>query len=67
MIKQFEKEDDPLSAAIDYWLNGNTAIPISWKSIVDVLKSTSVEEVALAEKMNTRHCQQELSIEVKKG
>ena len=60
-LKQFEKEADPLSAAVDYWLKGNaveSAVPVSWKSIVIALKSAYVGEPALAEKIDKKYCQQ---------
>ena len=60
VLKKFRKEDDPLSAAIDYWLTGNVAdsdAPVSWNSIVEALKADSVEESALAEKIQKKYCQ----------
>ncbi len=60
VLKQYEKEDDPLSAVIDYWLEGNaeaTAAPISWYSITEALDS--VKEAALADKISKKYCQQE--------
>ena len=65
VLKQFEKdEDDPLSAAVDYWLKGNVTdsdLPISWKSIVDALKSEYVGERGLAESIRKKYCLQEES------
>ncbi len=61
-LKQFEKEDCPLSSAIDYWLHGNVVdpeIPVSWKSIVAALKAETVEETGLADKINAMFCQKE--------
>ena len=55
VLKQFEKEDDPLSAAMDYWLEGNIknpAMPISWQSLVAVLNAESIEETALANRIS---------------
>ena len=62
MLEKFEKGDDPLSAVVDYWLNGNVAdpIPISWKSIVKALNSKAVGETALAEEINKKYCQHEV-------
>ena len=51
-LKEFEKEDDPLSAVIDYWLNGNVeGVPVSWRSVVAALKSSHVGETGLANKI----------------
>ena len=55
-LKQFEKEADPLAAAIDYWLKGNTGIPVLWKSIHTALKSGHVGEQALAEEISKIYC-----------
>ena len=66
-LKQFEKEHDPLSAVINYWLNRNVTesdVPISWHSIVSALKT--VREAGLAEQIKAKYCQQE-STEVEKG
>ncbi len=57
VLKQFEKEDDPLSAVVDYWLEGNVmkpATPVSWKSVVAALEAESVEEKALAESISKK-------------
>ena len=61
-LMEFKKEDDPLSAVVDYWLQGNVlepAIPVCWKSIVEALNSEYVGELALAEKISKKHCQEE--------
>ena len=60
LLKQFANETDPLSAAVDYWLKGNakeSAVPVAWKSIVEVLKSKYVGEPALAEEVSKKYCQ----------
>ncbi len=60
VLKQFEEEDDPLSAVVDYWLKGNvtkSTTPVSWKSIVAALEAESVEEKALAESISKKYCQ----------
>ena len=57
-----EKEVDPLSAVVNYWLQGNvteSVVPITWKSIVAALKADSVQETALAEEIRKKYCQQE--------
>ena len=59
-LVEFRKEDDPLSAAIDYWLKGNvldSVVPISWASIVAALKSEHVDETAVADRINSEYCQ----------
>ena len=57
VLKRFEKDDDPLSAVIDSWLNGNADpdIPISWSSIVDALKAKSVAEAGLAAEISEEY------------
>ena len=65
-LKKFEKEDEPLPAAIDYWLKGNvdsSDVPVSWQSIVDALDSPYVQEPGLAEKIRKKYCTQEDVIE----
>ena len=57
ILKEFEKEDDPLSAVIDYWLNGNVeGVPVSWRSIVAALESSHVWETGLANKVSKKYC-----------
>ncbi len=59
-IKEFKKEDDPLSEVIDYWLKGNVkGVPLTWKSIVKALESTHVDEEALAERIKKTYCHNE--------
>ena len=70
ILNKFKKEDDPLIAALSYWLAGNLTvpvIPISWKSIVAALKSHSVEESGLAEDINKKYCEGESIHEIKRG
>ena len=56
-LKEFEEEDDPLAAAIDYWLRGNVeSVPVNWKSIVDALKSGHVDESGLAKRIASKYC-----------
>ena len=63
VLKQFEKEDDPLSAVIDWWLNGNADpdVSISWSSIVEALRSKSVAEPGLATEINEERCLQSIT------
>ena len=62
-LEEFKKEDDPLSAVIDYWLKRNvreSVVPISWQSIVAALKSVYVDESGLADEINKKYCQEEV-------
>ncbi len=61
-LKEFEEERDPLSAVVDYWLEGNVTepvVPISWKSIVAALISKHVGEPGLAEEISKKYCPHE--------
>ena len=58
-LQEFKKEDDPLSAVVDYWLRGNVPesdVPISWESIVKALRSVSVGEPGLADRITLKYC-----------
>ena len=44
---------------VDYWLQGNTDVEISWNSIVTVLKSGHVDEIGLADRIHQEFCQPE--------
>lgn len=48
-LEEFSKKDDPLSAVINYFLKNITdpLVPISWETIVEVLKSEYVGEPGL--------------------
>ena len=57
-LKEFKKEDDPLGEAVDYWLIGNVeGVPVSWRSVVEVLKSSG--ETGLAKRIKKKYCQQQ--------
>ena len=59
-LKQFEKEDCPLSAVIDYWLNGNIeGAPVSWRYVVAALESSLVGDTGLANRISRKYCQQQ--------
>ena len=59
-LKEFEKEADPLSAVIDYLLNGNIeGVPVSWWYVVESLKTNYVDEPGLANKMSKKYCQKQ--------
>ena len=62
VLNQLKKDEDPLSAVIDYWLRGNVTdpvTPISWKSIVAALESNYVGESGLARQIKSKYCQPE--------
>ena len=66
MLKEFEKETDPLSAVINYWLNDNVEdaeVPVSWRSIVAALESSYVGETGLANKISRKYCKQENTVQ----
>ena len=56
-LKEFENEADPLSAVIDYWMNGNVEeVPVSWRSVVAALESSHVGETGLANSISRKYC-----------
>ena len=64
ILKEFEKEIDPLSAVIDYWLNGNIeGVPVSWRYVVAALESSHVGEIGRANRISTKYCQQQNTIQ----
>ena len=59
-LKEFEKEEDSLSAVIDYCLRGNVeGVPLSWISVVKALQSFHVGETGLAKRIKNKYCQNE--------
>ena len=59
-LKEFEKEANPLSAVINYWLNGNVKdVPVTWRSLVAVLESSIVDERGLAKTIMEKYCPSE--------
>ena len=59
-LKEFEQESEPFAAIIDYWLKGNVEdVPVTWRSVVAVLESTSVDEKGLAWTIINKYCQPE--------
>ena len=57
-LMEFKKEDDPLAAAVDYWLNGNVeGVPVSWRSVVAALKFSG--ETGLAKRISEKFCPQQ--------
>ena len=58
-LQKFTNETDPLSAVVNYWLQGGVTelvVPISWESIVAALKSEYVGEPGLAERIYSKYC-----------
>ena len=53
-LRQFEKDDDPIINSLDYWLNGNTDVPITWESVVAALDTPDVDEPGLAKKLREK-------------
>ena len=58
-LKEFKKESNPLIEVISYWLNGNVNVSVTWRSIVTVLESSSVDERGLAKTIMKKYCQSE--------
>lgn len=59
-LMEFKKEDDPIAAGVDYWLNENVeGVPVSWRLIVKALQSGRVRETQLAQRISDKYCQQE--------
>ena len=57
-LKEFEKESDSFAAIINYWLSGNVKdAPVTWRSIVAVLESSSIDERGLAQTIMDKYCQ----------
>lgn len=64
-MNEFKKGDDPLSVVLSYWLYCSSGGAVSWKSIVNVLKSAFVGEATLAEKIRAKYCEQQQIVEGK--
>ena len=57
-LMEFKKDDDPLSAIIDYWLSGNVeGVPLSWRSVSEALESSHVGEIGLAKEIIKKYNQ----------
>ena len=46
-----------LSDVLSYWIDEHTDVPVSWESLVTVLRSASVDENVLAGKIHTKYCE----------
>ncbi len=54
-LDEFQNLDDPLSEVINYWLQGNVkGAPVSWETIVEVLRTEHVGEPGLATKIQIK-------------
>ena len=63
-LMEFKKDDDPLSAMIDYWFSGNVeGVHVSWQSIVDALQTSYVGESGLAEKIIEKYIDSQQVVE----
>ena len=49
-----------MAAVFNYCLKGNVTEPLTWKSIVDILKSDDIEEGGLANQIDKKHCQKDV-------
>ena len=62
------KEEDCLSAAIDYWLCGNVPdVPVCWGSVVTALESKQVGEAGLAKIIRVKYSVQDAEMEDSSG
>ena len=50
-LRQF---DDSITDGLDYWLNGNTNVPITWESVVAALNAPDVDEPGLAKTLREK-------------
>ena len=51
----FEKsDDDPFTGSLDFWLNGNTNVPVTWGSVVAALESPHVGEYVFAKRLREK-------------
>jgi hypothetical protein len=46
-----------LSEVLSYWIDEHTDVPVTWESLVTVLRSPSVNENVLAERIHSKYCQ----------
>ena len=63
-LKQFKMlpTDEIFPEIVNYWLEDNTVVEVSWNSIVAVLESKSVDEGGLANRIKKKFCQPEGSL-----
>ena len=54
-LRVFKKsDDDPFTRSLDFWLNGNTDVPITWGSVVAALASPYVGEYLFAKRLREK-------------
>ncbi len=64
-VDEFKKEDDPLSEIINYWLHGNVkGDPVSWETIIKVLRTEHVGELGLATTIQSKYCRGIISVAI---
>lgn len=54
ILKEFLREEDPLSEILAHWLRPDA--PITWPTIVKVLESELVDEATCAQKVKSIFC-----------
>ena len=63
-LKEFQKESNPLIEVINYWLSGNVKdVPVTWRSLVTVLESSSVDERGLAKNIMKKYYPSESTVD----
>ncbi len=64
-LDEFKNLDDPLSEVINYWLHGNVkGDPVSWETIVKVLRTEHVGEPGLTAKIQSKFCRGIISVAI---
>ena len=63
-LKEMKQDGDLFLESLDYWLRGNTDVPVTWGSIVAALESDFVNELGCAKKIKRKYCQSEEDQEV---
>ena len=59
-LKEFKKDSNPLIEVMNYWLSGNIKdVPVTWRFLVTVLESSSVDERGLAKTIMEKYCPSE--------
>ena len=43
-------------ATLNYWVDGNTDVPVSWESIIKVLNDPFVNEPAMSNRLRGKYC-----------
>ena len=66
VLEKFEGVKDPLSAIIDFWLEGNVQdkdAPVTWATLAAALKSSHVGAPAIAKRIMNKYCPSHSSID----